>query len=598
MQNITWRTLLRDAQPFRKRITLGQVIAILAVAVSLPVPLLFPLLVDQVLLQKPAQLTGLIDTVFAPSEAWGYIVVVLGTTIFLRMLFVVANVYQSRLFTIISKHLVFLIRKRILEHLRHVSVAEYEALGGGGVSARMVTDIDTVDAFIGVSIGRFFVSMLSLIGVAAVLLYINWQLALIILLLNPAVVGLTTFLGKRVRKLKKTENQKIERFQNRLAETLDLFVQVRTYNQEKRYINSMVDDARAIEKASTQFGWKSEAAGQLSSLLFLSGFEFFRASSMLMVLFSSLSIGEMFAVLGYLWFMVTPLQDLLQIIFSYQNATAALERLNLLLALEREPSYPHESNPFEGRRTNGVTLKHINFGYGQKRVLHGINLNIEKGKTVALLGHSGSGKTTLAQLILGLYAPQEGQISIDDVPVEQIGLDVIRDHVALVLQTPKMFNDTLRQNLTLGREMPDEKLYDALDVAQLDKVMEKLTDGLETMIGKDGIRLSGGERQRLAIARMLLHEPNVIILDESTSALDVQTEGLLFGSLRETLKGKTTLIIAHRLSTVERADYVYFMEKGRIVESGTPEELMSKEGLYRRFVRKQQPGQGEVVTTT
>ena len=587
---MTWRTLLRDTIPFRRRIARGQLIAVLAVAISLPVPLLFPLLVDQVLLHKPAALTHLIDLLFAPQHPWGYIVVVLFTTLFLRTLFVVANVFQSRLFTIISKHLVFLIRKHILEHLRHVSVSEYEALGGGGVSARLVTDIDTVDAFIGVSIGRFFVSALSLIGVALVLLYINWQLALIILLLNPAVVALTSWLGKRVRKLKKRENQKIERFQNRLAETLDLFVQIRTYNQEQRYIDSMIEDAKGIKTASTQFGWKSEAAGQLSSLLFLSGFEFFRAASMLMVLFSSLSIGEMFAVLGYLWFMVTPLQDMLQIIFSYQNATAALERLNALLALKREPQYPHKHNPFEGTFTNALSLEHVRFGYGDKTVLHDISMEIHPGKTVALLGHSGSGKTTLAQLVLGLYAPDEGTIRIDGYPTEQIGLDVIRDHIALVLQTPKMFNDTLRQNLTLGRPATDDKLYDVLHVAQLDDVMAKLTDGLETMIGKDGIRLSGGERQRLAIARMLLHEPNVIILDESTSALDVQTESHLFTSLCDYLKGKTTLIIAHRLSTVEHADYVYFLDDGRIVEHGTPEQLLKKEGFYRRFVRKQSQG--------
>jgi len=590
MQEMTWRTLLRDTKPFGKRIVLGQMIAVLAVMISLPVPLLFPLLVDQVLLQKPAQLTQLIDFLFAPGQPWGYIAIVLATTLFLRALFVVANVFQSRLFTIISKHLVFMIRRRILEHLRHVSVSEYEALGGGGVSARLVTDIDTVDAFIGVSIGRFFVSALSLFGVALVLLYINWQLGLIILLLNPAVVALTSWLGKKVRRLKKTENQKIERFQNRLSETLDLFVQIRTYNQERRYIDSMVEDARAIRNASTQFGWKSEAAGQLSSLLFLSGFEFFRAASMLMVLFSSLSIGEMFAVLGYLWFMVTPLQDMLQIVFSYQNATAALERLNALLRLGKEPKFPHERDPFAGRSTNGIALEHVSFGYGENEVLHDISMRIEAGKTVALLGHSGSGKTTLAQLILGLYVPRKGEISFDGVPTRQIGLDVIRDHVALVLQTPKMFNDTLRQNLTLGREMPDEKLCDALHVAQLDDVMAKLTDGLETMIGKDGIRLSGGERQRLAIARMLLHEPNVVILDESTSALDVQTESHLFTSLRDYLRGKTALIIAHRLSTVEHADYVYFLDKGRIVEAGTPDALMQKEGFYRRFVQRQLGG--------
>ncbi|HHH72671.1 MAG TPA: ABC transporter ATP-binding protein [Sulfuricurvum sp.] len=278
---------------------------------------------------------------------------------------------------------------------------------------------------------------------------------------------------------------------------------------------------------------------------------------------------------------------MLQIIFSYQNATAALERLNALLKLKSEPEFAHEGNPVEGRSTNGISLEHIDFGYAEKQVLHDICLNVEASKTVALLGHSGSGKTTLAQLVLGLYAPQKGTIRVDGVPIEKIGLDVVRDHVALVLQTPKMFNDTLRQNLTLGRDIPDEKLYDVLHVAQLDDVMAKLTDGLDTMIGKDGIRLSGGERQRLAIARMLLHEPNVIILDESTSALDVQTEGRLFTSLCDYLKGKTTLIIAHRLSTVEHADYVYFLDKGRIVEEGTPKELLDKKGFYQRFVQQQ-----------
>ena len=585
---MTWRTLLRDTKPFRKRIALGQFVALLAVAISLPVPLLFPLLIDQVLLEKPAALTHLMDVVFAPDAPWKYIIIVLFTTLFLRAMFLLSNVFQSRLFTLISKHLVFLIRKRILEHLRRVSVSEYEALGGGGVSARMVTDIDTVDAFIGVSIGRFVVSALSLLGVAAVLLYIDWQLGLIILILNPAVVATTNVLGRRVRKLKRKENEKIETFQNRLSETLDLFIQIRTYNQEKRYIDRMIDDARSIEKVSGQFGWKSEAAGQLSSLLFLSGFEFFRAASMLMVLFSSLSIGEMFAVIGYLWFMVTPLQDLLQIIFSYQNANAALERLNALLSLEREPEYPHETDPFEGKRTNAISLQHVDFAYGAKQVLHGINMVIPEGKTVALLGHSGSGKTTLAHLILGLYPPKRGTIRIDDTPVERIGLDVVRDNIALVLQTPKLFNDTLRHNLTMGREVSDEKLFEVLHIAQLDDVMAKLTDGLETRIGKDGIRLSGGERQRLAIARMLIHDPKIVILDESTSALDVQTESHLFTSLCDYLRGKTTLIIAHRLSTVENADYVYYLDDGRIVESAEPKTLLKEDGFFRRLVKHQQ----------
>ena len=587
MQQITWSSLIEATKPFRTKIVIAQFVALFAVLVSLPVPLLFPLLIDQVILDKPAALVGVMQKLFDPSQPYYYILIILGVTLSLRLLYVILNVIQLRMFIGLSKSIIFTIRKRLLEHLEKVSVSEYEALGGGGVSAKMVTDIDTVDAFIGVSISKFAVSLLSLLGIATILLYINWKLGLIILLINPAVLLLTVYLGRRVRKLKATENKRVESFQNDLSETLDLFVQIRAFNQEKHYIKKMIDNARAIKEASTAFGWKSEAAGQLSGFVFLSGFEFFRATSMMMVLFSDLSLGEMFAVLGYLWFMVTPLQDFLQIIFSYQNANSALERLNALLVLKQEPQYPHLHNPFAQSDTNTLRLEDVSFSYGTKEVIHDVSIEIPKGKTVALLGSSGSGKSTLAQIILGLYANDKGTVYVDDIPVQEIGLDVVRDNIALVLQSPRMFNDTLRQNLTLGREVDDEALYKALNIAQFDTVLEKLDDGLDTMIGKEGVRLSGGERQRLAIARMLIHRPNLVILDESTSALDVHTEKDLFTSLADFLEGKSILIIAHRLSSVEHADYIYVLNDGRVVESGTPEALMQEEGHYRQFVDEQ-----------
>ena len=587
MKQITWKRLLQESQPFRKKIIGAQFIALLAVFVSLPIPLLFPLLIDQVILNKPGKLLAALDYLFDPSQPYYYILIILVVTLSLRILYVILNVIQLRLFIGLSKSIIYKIRTRLLEHLEKVSVSEYEALGGGGVSAKMVTDIDTVDAFIGVSISKFAVSLFSLIGIATILLYINWKLGLIILIINPLVLYVTVLLGRKVRKLKATENKKVESFQNDLSETLDLFVQIRAFNQEKYYIKKMIANAKAIKEASTAFGWKSEAAGQLSGFVFLSGFEFFRASSMIMVLFSDLSLGEMFAVLGYLWFMVTPLQDFLQIVFSYQNANSALERLNALLTLKQEPQYPHEKNPFKDQETNTLRLENVSFSYGDKRVLHEISMEIPKGKTVALLGSSGSGKSTLAQIILGLYANDEGHVYVDDVPISEIGLDVLRDHIALVLQSPRMFNDTLRQNLTLGRDIDEDALYRALSIAQFDTVLEKLEAGLETMIGKEGVRLSGGERQRLAIARMLVHKPNLVILDESTSALDVHTEKNLFTSLADFLEGKSILIIAHRLSSVEHADYIYVLHNGEIAEEGTPKELMQREGHYKQFVMEQ-----------
>jgi ATP-binding cassette subfamily C protein len=587
MQQITWQALLNETKPYRSKIAIAQLVALFAVLVSLPSPLLFPLLIDQIILEKPAELVRVMQQIFDPSQPYYYILIILGVTLLLRMLYVVLNVIQLRLFIGLSKSIVFTIRRRLLSHLEKVSVSEYEALGGGGVSAKMVTDIDTVDAFIGVSISKFAVSLFSLIGIASILLYINWQLGIIILIINPIVLLLTVFLGRRVRKLKATENQRVESFQNDLSETLDLFVQIRAFNQEKHYIKKMIANAKAIKEASTAFGWKSEAAGQLSGFVFLSGFEFFRATSMIMVLFSDLSLGEMFAVLGYLWFMVTPLQDFLQIIFSYQNANSALERLNALLALKQEPQYPHNNNPFKMNETNSLRLENVSFAYGDKEVLHDISMEIPKGKTVALLGSSGSGKSTLAQIILGLYSNEKGKVYVDDIPIDEIGLDLLRENIALVLQSPRMFNDTLRQNLTLGRDVEEESLYKALSIAQFDTVLNKLDKGLETMIGKEGVRLSGGERQRLAIARMLVHRPNLVILDESTSALDVHTEKNLFTSLSKFLEGKSILIIAHRLSSVEHADYIYVMHEGRIVESGSPKDLMQREGHYHQFVTDQ-----------
>ncbi len=583
MKKLTWQTLFDEAMHHKKRIVIGQIIAFFAVALSLPIPLLFPLLIDEVLLNKPATLVGAMDTLFAPNEPYMYIMIVFFITLFFRLMFFILNAIGSKVFTSISKEIVYKIRTKLLRHLKDVSIAEYESLGGGGISSKLVTDINTVDTFLGVSIGRFFISVLSLIGIAVILITINLELALIILILNPIVVMVTVMLGKRIGKLKRAENENIETFQNSLSETLDLFIQVRTHNQEERYIDKMIANAKSIRDASTSFGWKSEAASHLSSFIFLGGFEIFRATAMILVLFSDLSIGQMFAVIGYLWFMITPLQELLNIIFTYANASTALKRLDALLCLEKEPHYEHRHDPFKKSSTNTIVLKNICFSYADKEILHDVSITIAKGKTVALLGASGSGKTTLAHILLGLYATKKGEILVDGINVKEIGLDVMRENIALVLQQPKMFNDSLRHNLTLGRDVSDEKLYEALNIAQLESVIKKLTNGLDTQIGKDGIRLSGGERQRAAIARMLITEPNVIILDESTSALDVVTEANLFRSLQQHLEEKSMLIITHRLKTVENADYIYILSEGRVIEEGTPTELLKQKGEYSSY---------------
>lgn len=581
-----WRYILRVAWEYKPRLIKANVIALLATVASVPLPLLMPLLVDEVLLDQPAQLVAWCNQLF--PEHWHgpvlYIMAVLFVTVVLRSIALCLNVWQGRQFSIISKEVIFRIREGLLQRLKRISMAEYETLGSGAVGSHFITDLDTVDRFVGASVSKALIAILTICGTAVVLIWMHWQLALFILLLNPLVVYLTMVIGKHVKELKKRENRAYEVFQGSLTEVLEAIYQIRAASREKHYLKGLIGSAREVRDHATAFEWRSEAANRFSFMVFLVGFDLFRALSMLMVVFSDLSLGQMMAVFGYLWFMMGPVQEVLGIQYAYYGAKAALQRINRLADLEEEPDYPHLENPFKQHNSIEIELRNIHFSYvpGQE-VLKGLSLKIEGGQKIALVGASGGGKSTLVQVLLGLYQASEGKVLFDGVPVERIGLDLVRENVATVLQHPALFNDSVRGNMTLGREYSDQQLWHALQVAQLKDFVEQLDDGLETVVGRQGVRLSGGQRQRLAIARMVLSDPKVVILDEATSALDAETEFHLLHDLGEFLEGRTTIIVAHRLSAVKQADHVYVFEDGLVAEEGGHEQLLQQDGLYARL---------------
>lgn len=568
----------------------GNLIAVLATLATVPVPLLMPLLVDEVLLHNPGTVLHTVNPWLPPDlhTPEVYIGGVLIASLLLRLIGLFLNVIQTRQFSILAKDVVFRIRQSLIERLQTISMSEYETLGSGMVASHLVTDLDTLDNFIGTTISKLLVASLTVLGTALILLWMDWQLGLFIIFLNPFVIYLARSIGSKIKDLKQNENKAYGVFQQALSETLEAIHQIRASNREHYYCQALIGRAAAVKEHSVTFAWKSDAAVRLSFLTFLFGFDIFRATAMLMVLYSDLTIGEMLAVFGYLWFMMAPVQEILSIQQGFYAARGALNRVNQLRQLNTEPQYPHLHNPFAGVKTVAVTVKDLSFRYKDEPVLNGINLSIKAGEKIALVGASGGGKSTLAQTLIGLYPPDAGHIFFNDVPITEIGLDVVREHVATVLQHPALLNASIRDNLSFGRQCSDDVLWNALEIAQLRTTVAAMTQGLDTIVGRQGVRLSGGQRQRLAIARMIVSQPSVVILDEATSALDTETESLLHQALQAFLAGRTTIIIAHRLSAVKQADHVYVFEQGQICEQGKHEQLISSNGLYAKLYRDYQ----------
>ncbi|ESP94127.1 ABC-type multidrug transport system, ATPase and permease component [Pseudoalteromonas luteoviolacea 2ta16] len=583
---LTWKEIQRQVLRHKKPLIYAHLIALMAALVSVPIPLMMPLLVDEVLLEKPGVAVEFMDGLL-PSD-WqgptGYILSILFVVMLMRVGALLLGVAQSRQFTIIGKDVSLNIRQRLLSHLSKVQLKEFETQGGAAISSRCVTDIETLDGFISQTMSRFLIGLLTIVGTAIVLLWIDFTLGLIILTLNPAVIYFSRQFGKQVKHLTKEKNNAFEAFQTALVETLDAIAQLKAMRREHGYFDNVLNAAKELRYHSVQSQWKTDAVNRLSFTVFLLGFEVFRAIAMLMVVFSGLSVGQIFAVFGYLWFMMGPVQEILSIQYSYYSASAALQRLNQVLDFETESSTEHRTEKarkvFNAEKI-AIEFKHVNFEYNDGQpILNNVSMHIPKGKKVALVAVSGGGKSTLVQLLLGLYQKSSGDILINGVAVEDVGYDQVREHAVTVLQQPILFNSTIRENLSLGNLCTDEQLWHALEIAELADNVRTMEGKLDAIVGRNGVKLSGGQKQRLAIARMVAANPKMVILDEATSALDVETEARIHKNLNQFLSGRTTLIIAHRLSAIRQADIIYVLDDGRVTQSGDHHSLLEEDGLY------------------
>ncbi|MFA7083675.1 MAG: ABC transporter ATP-binding protein [Arcobacteraceae bacterium] len=587
MKKLTFKYLIQLILHNKKSFIYGQVITLIAILASIPIPLMLPVLVDEVLLDKPALFVNSIDSWFGSGNAFYYIAIVALSVIFLRFFHFLVSVIVTKIFTAIAKEVTFTVRQNLLKHLEKVCMNEYETLGNGAISANLVTDVNTLDNFIITGASKFIASVLSLIAISIVMIIIHPILGIMILVIQPIIMFISKKISKSVVLLKKNENRAIENFQENISEVLELFGQIKASNKEEFFFKNSIKHAKSIQTTSNEYNFKSVAYERFSFTIFLAAFEILRATGLLMVAYSDLSIGMMFAMFGYIWVIMTPVQDILSMQYSYASAKAAMERLNKIFALSIESNGSEKL--CSSQQSVDIGVHNLSFAYiKDKSILKNISMSIPFGQKVALIGASGSGKTTLAQIISGFYEKTSGNISYNTISIDNIDKKSLRESIFLVLQMPILFNNTLRFNITMGNEAVDDATINkALEIAQLKEIVEDMKEGLDTVVGKHGIRLSGGQRQRLSIARMIVSNPSVVIFDESTSALDVHTETKLFLALESFLENKTVITIAHRLSTVKNANTIFVLHDGEIVQQGTHEELEQEVGHYTQFVKNQ-----------
>ena len=482
------------------------------------------------------------------------------------------------------------LRNRMYEHLQELELAWFDTQQTGQLMSRATVDLQSVRFFLGYGLVFILQSLVTLGVTAAVMLWVNPLLALVALAPAPAVVWAAWRYGHLNRPASQEVQQRIAELTAEVEENIAGVRVVKAFAREEHRLGRFARTATRVfdqSMVSTRLrAFYNPLIGFLPTLglagvLLVGG----RA-----VISGAITVGEFVAFFGYVSLLSSPVRMLGVALGMAQRAVASGARVFEVLDREAEL----RSGPGAGPLPAGggrVELRGARFAYpGGEPVLRGIDLDVEAGRTVALVGATGSGKTTLVALLARLYDPQTGSVLIDGVDVRSVDVRALREGVALVSDDPFLFSATVRDNIAYARpEAGDDEVVAAAVRAGLEGLLDDLPDGLDTLVGERGLTLSGGQRQRMAIARALLKEPRVLVLDDATSSVDATTEARIKRALRGVMRERTTFVVAHRLSTIALADEIVVLEDGRVAARGTHDELLDASPLYREIVEKGMP---------
>ncbi len=481
-------------------------------------------------------------------------------------------------------------RRLVYEHMQKLSLRFYEDKQTGQLMSRIINDTDLFERMIAHALPDVIVNGITLIGVIVILLSMNVNLTLLTLIPIPLIIFALIGYSKLVRPAFKTRQQSLGELNAVLNDSLSGMREVKAFAREEDTLDRVDDkiqlvlhkNLRAL-KLMAIFNPIFDFAAGIGQLLVI----FFGAR---MAIAGTLSIADLVAFFLYLDSFYTPVRSLGNSMEAVQESLAGFERIAEILTVTPEIASPAEPHVFLEPIKGNVRFENVHFSYNQdEEVLNAINLDIPAGSTVALIGPTGVGKTTLVSLIPRFYDVVEGRVSIDGVDVREIELDQLHQSVSMVLQDVFLFHGTIRENILFGKpDATEEEMIRAAEIANASEFIDQMPNGYDTLIGERGVKLSGGQKQRLSIARAVLKDSPILILDEATSSVDTETELMIQQALERLIKGRTTIIIAHRLSTVRNADRIVALEGTGIVEAGTHEELLARKGLYYKLYTAQQ----------
>lgn len=485
------------------------------------------------------------------------------------------------------------LRVRLYAYLQRLSLSFFERTSTGELMSRVTNDVNALEHFATHGSALAAMDLLRLVGASAVLFFLEWKLALWVLMPVPVLAVALRYYNIRVRPVYRSVRDRLGDINARLQDSLSGIRVIQAFGQEERELERFTARSEDYYRARVQGirYWTTffPAMGFVASM----GTVIVLAAGAGMVVRGQLTLGTLVAFLAYVTSFYEPIHRLTEVDNVFQQAIAAGGRILELLDTASDIQDAPDAVALESVRGE-VAFRAVHFRYDTgedsegPEVLHDVDFRMAPGEVVALVGPSGAGKTSIANLLSRFYDPLEGRITLDGLDLRRIKLCSLRQHVAVVLQEVFLFNGTVRDNLLYGKPgATQEELIAAARTACADGFIEGLPDGYDTEIGERGVRLSGGQKQRLALARAILADPSILILDEATSSVDAEAEYLIQQALELALAGRTALVIAHRLSTIRNADKIIALEGGRIIEVGDHRELMSRGGLYSQLYSRQ-----------